>query len=347
MAVGHAQQSASLGSTLGTLVDNFFGGAPTADRKLVMAPPPVILALIREFRRRAESRETLQTHISLSAIDLSSQADLRSMSRPAISESETGSMSGSESELVHGTFEALPDMPTVEEASISFHVLTLDFDAHEWARRYPNDALPYMAFLMHQHFELDGVVSVRRFTAAVYMYNQMYRDSSSSPYHNAVHATDVLQVVSVLLDTLRRTERGRAICPPHTVAVMLLAAAAHDIEHCGVSSDLLVNIRHPLYHLFGSESTLELYHSFLGVYVVRYYGVFEKIDSGSMDHDGCSDMFQRLILATDPKSIFGSASELTRVAQMINKDPSSIAQPDVVETLMCAIIRMADISNAS
>ncbi|GIQ85276.1 hypothetical protein KIPB_006915 [Kipferlia bialata] len=270
-----------------------------------------------------------------------------------------------------------------ERAFIAEHVLTLEFDAHSWCKRHVDCGLPYLGYILHRHFHLDGVVSVRRFIAAIVIINSLYRPSSS--YHNCVHAadvlqmvammvdrlretvrmsyrcaadggndggqTDVLQMVAMMVDRLRQTERGRSLCPARMVAVTLLAAASHDVEHCGVSSDLLVNIRHPLYHLFGSHSTLEMYHSQLGAYLLRYYGVFEYLSPS--DADVCIDLFRRLILATDPKSLFDHARTLDtlreggRDGSMAKDKEGKTGEEKLQEHVLSAILRCADISNAS
>ncbi|GIQ85566.1 hypothetical protein KIPB_007255, partial [Kipferlia bialata] len=178
-------------------------------------------------------------------------------------------------------------------------ILSLAFDAHAFAASHPVDALPYMGYLLHRHFGLEDIVSLKRYTASMVQFQRLYRDSSHPSYHNSTHAVDVLQMVALMLDTLRQSERGRALAPQRVVCVMLLAAAAHDVEHCGVSSDLLTNIRHPLYHIYGSESTLEQYHSMWGMYTLRYYSVFECMSPEERNHS--SKLFMDLIIATDPK----------------------------------------------
>ncbi|GIQ81714.1 3'5'-cyclic nucleotide phosphodiesterase, partial [Kipferlia bialata] len=116
--------------------------------------------------------------------------------------------------------------------------------------------------------------------------------------------------------------------------------AAHDIEHTGVSSDLLTNVRHPLYHLFGSTSTFEKFHCMLGLFTLRYYSVFDTMPSNESNY--CQALFETLVLATDPKSVFSSMDEMAalRVEQ-------GATTSELQASLLTSIIRMADISNAS
>ncbi|GIQ84312.1 hypothetical protein KIPB_005778, partial [Kipferlia bialata] len=190
------------------------------------------------------------------------------------------------------------DSPSPIEMPLPVY-LTREFSAHKWKESYPEDALPYLAFLLHCHFNLESTVSIRRFTAAMVQFQRMYRDESRPAYHNSTHATDATQMVGVMLHRLRQTECGRSLAPPTAVCVMLLAAAAHDVEHCGVSADLLTTIRHPLYHMFGSESTLEHYHSLLGLFTLRYYSVFDMMSPS--ERKASTSLFSSIILATDPK----------------------------------------------
>ncbi|GIQ84731.1 3'5'-cyclic nucleotide phosphodiesterase, partial [Kipferlia bialata] len=233
------------------------------------------------------------------------------------------------------------DAETLEARYIS-SILSLDFDATEWSRRQGDLCLPYLAYLLHRYFALGEVVSVNRFAAAVMCFNTLYRPSST--YHNCVHAADVLQMVAMMVDRLRQTERGRSLCPERVVAITLLAAAAHDVEHCGVTSDLLVSIRHPLYYVFGPNSTLERYHASLGSFILRYFCVFDALPAADVDQ--CILMFERLILATDPKSLFKSAALIDSLVDGTGS-ASSCGKGGLQGTLMGAILRVADIGNAA
>ncbi|GIQ79886.1 3'5'-cyclic nucleotide phosphodiesterase, partial [Kipferlia bialata] len=271
-------------------------------RHSFMAPPDTILRHIRDFKER-----------------LSSAA------------------------LAHKTQHKLEHLADFDvECMYVNSLLTLSFDAHLWARDQGRLAMPYLGFLLHHFYALQGVVSVRRFCAALVGFNNLYRDSSM--YHNSVHAADVLQMVAMMVHKTRMTAAGRTICPLHAVCVILLAAAAHDVEHCGVSSDLLVNTRHALYLVYGTVSTLEKYHVALGVYVLRYYGVFDLLPKQEAEQK--LDLFRLLVLSTDPKTLFESINQLNNlhwdaptVKLMGGKGLQSI--------LLCSIMRMGDISNAS
>ncbi|GIQ91824.1 hypothetical protein KIPB_015240, partial [Kipferlia bialata] len=168
--------------------------------------------------------------------------------------------------------------------------------------RHKELALPYLAYLLYRHFNLHTACSLPRYVAAMTQFQRMYRTDVPT-YHTDVHAVDVLQMTSVMLASLRQSSRGRYLCPSSLTAVMLLAAAAHDVEHCGVGSDLISNLRHPLYHVFGPESTLERYHAMLGQFTLRYYGVFTEVfdEQEQQKAEAKHTLFSTLIMSTDPK----------------------------------------------
>ncbi|GIQ91690.1 hypothetical protein KIPB_015057, partial [Kipferlia bialata] len=100
------------------------------------------------------------------------------------------------------------------------------------------------------------------------------------------------------------------------------------------------NPRHPLYHLFGSEATLEQYHAMLASYVLRYFSVFDSLPDE--ERATCESLFRGLVLATDPKTVFASSNAMEALVNG-EEDPSL---PDIQEVLLSGVIRMADISNA-
>ncbi|GIQ84050.1 hypothetical protein KIPB_005478, partial [Kipferlia bialata] len=177
------------GMSMGTMVEQVVDGQRQQaslglSAPLSMAQPAVILDMVSVLRQRlhtdamaaAKSNPSLSLSPSLST-SLDSEVELEG-------EGERESANTAEKQRERER--------VIEREYIKREVLTLDFDAHQWGRRYGDIALPYLAYLFHTLFCLEGVVSVRRYTAAVYMYSRMYRDSATSPYHNAVHAADTI-----------------------------------------------------------------------------------------------------------------------------------------------------------
>lgn len=80
----------------------------------------------------------------------------------------------------------------------------------------------------------------------------------ANPYHNKTHAADVLQTMHVILT------RG-GLLPGYgdsfTHLACILAAAAHDVEHLGLTNDFLVASQDDLAVLYNDRSPMENHHA--------------------------------------------------------------------------------------
>ncbi|XP_067338726.1 3',5'-cyclic-AMP phosphodiesterase 7B-like isoform X2 [Channa argus] len=140
--------------------------------------------------------------------------------------------------------------------------------------------------LIH-HFQLD-MVKLHRFLGMV---QEDYH--SQNPYHNAVHAADVTQAMYCYLREPKLAEQ----LSPLDVFLGLMAAAAHDVDHPGVSQPFLIKTRHHLASLYQNTSVLESHHWRSTVGMLRESGLLSHLPA-----DMSQDMEQQLgslILATD------------------------------------------------
>ena len=70
--------------------------------------------------------------------------------------------------------------------------------------------------------------------------NECLQSMPSNPYHGPAHVLDVLQFLTTLLQ-----ETGLAtVLSEVQSSALVLAAAAHDVDHTGTSNALLVALRH-------------------------------------------------------------------------------------------------------
>ncbi|XP_057678437.1 cAMP-specific 3',5'-cyclic phosphodiesterase 7B-like isoform X2 [Corythoichthys intestinalis] len=101
-----------------------------------------------------------------------------------------------------------------------------------------------------QHFQLDMVKLHRFFSMVQSDYH------SQNPYHNAMHAADVIQAMYCFLREPRLAEQLN----PLDVFLGLMAAAAHDVDHPGVNQPFLIKTQHHLASLYQNMSVLESHH---------------------------------------------------------------------------------------
>lgn len=108
------------------------------------------------------------------------------------------------------------------------------------------------------------------------------------PYHNQVHATDVLMRVHAISHKARLS--------PEVRAALYIAASAHDYGHMGVTNTYLIATRHVLARRYHNHSPLENYHTSATIQLLNQ----EQTAFISSDHLGSVCVLIRdLILATD------------------------------------------------
>ena len=116
--------------------------------------------------------------------------------------------------------------------------------------------------VFHEHnlfeiFSLDVTKTVNYFHAV----SKHYR---KNPYHNSVHATDVLQSTHVLITS----GLGEFLSDLEKLAV-LLAAMVHDIGHLGYNNPFLVDTKHDLALRYNDQSVNEHYHACLAFQIMH------------------------------------------------------------------------------
>ena len=79
-----------------------------------------------------------------------------------------------------------------------------------------------------------------------------------NPYHNSIHAADVVQSFYYLLHTCQGIEI--ASLADFEIATCLISAAIHDFDHPGLNNIFLINSNDPLALTYNDKSVLENHH---------------------------------------------------------------------------------------
>jgi hypothetical protein len=109
-----------------------------------------------------------------------------------------------------------------------------------------------------------------------------------NPYHNFQHAVEVTQFIfKILYDRILEGYLDK-----EEQFTLFLAALCHDIGHPGRTNAFQRKTKSSIYLLFGGQSTLENYHSFLG----------HRLLSSLIDTTSIESLFHSFILGTDPLS---------------------------------------------
>ncbi|TPX57232.1 hypothetical protein SpCBS45565_g08252 [Spizellomyces sp. 'palustris'] len=115
------------------------------------------------------------------------------------------------------------------------------------------------------------------------------------PYHNAIHAADVLHALNYLL-----LEDPVAVhYTPLEVLALLMGAVGHDIDHPGFNNNFLVKSHHPWAILYCDSSVLELHHCahLFSMTLSSPWNIFADLTND--EYDELRRVVIRVILATD------------------------------------------------
>ncbi|XP_011158755.1 high affinity cAMP-specific and IBMX-insensitive 3',5'-cyclic phosphodiesterase 8 isoform X4 [Solenopsis invicta] len=181
--------------------------------------------------------------------------------------------------------------------------------------------------------------------------------NAENSYHNSTHAADVMQATARFMQSKRLKE----ILEPLDEVAALIAAAAHDIDHPGRSSQFLCNANSRLAILYNDLSVLESHHAALTFKLslsddsVNIFKNLER-DAYKLLRQNVIDM----ILATEMTKHFEHLAKFMNVCSARigdgqekhfsqtysdSLDMSVLLQPDNIILVKRMMIKCADVSN--
>ncbi|KAJ8664565.1 hypothetical protein QAD02_006227, partial [Eretmocerus hayati] len=176
--------------------------------------------------------------------------------------------------------------------------------------------------------------------------------NASNSYHNSTHAADVLQAIARFM----RSERLRVFLDPLDEIAALIAAAAHDIDHPGKSSQFLCNADNKLAILYNDLSVLESHHAALTFRLTLSddeVNIFKNLDRDT--YKNVRQNIIDMILATEMTKHFEHLAKFVNICSTKSEeslsepfsDPidSSLLVPEKVSLIKRMMIKCADVSN--
>nr|XP_031858798.1 uncharacterized protein CI109_005751 [Kwoniella shandongensis]KAA5525870.1 hypothetical protein CI109_005751 [Kwoniella shandongensis] len=201
-----------------------------------------------------------------------------------------------------------------------------------------------------------------------------------NPYHNYVHAIDVLQATYMFLvnigvappfeymrdwtpqkaawqrnDGIEEplgvgTVRAREVMRPQDVLAVLVAAMGHDVGHPGLSNAFMKNAKVPLSQVYEDKSVLENMHCMLVVQLLRKHGFGFLIEgqpiatSTELDQKAFRKILYSSVLATDMSLHFAWIQRLKEFDERLRD--GEVGEDEDDRIMICqALIKCADISN--
>ncbi|KOC59811.1 High affinity cAMP-specific and IBMX-insensitive 3',5'-cyclic phosphodiesterase 8B [Habropoda laboriosa] len=171
-------------------------------------------------------------------------------------------------------------------------------------------------------------------------------------YHNSTHAADVLQATARFM----QSERLKQILEPLDEVATLIAAAAHDVDHPGRSSQFLCNADDKLAILYNDLSVLESHHAALTFKLSLSndnVNIFKNLERDT--YKQLRQTVIDMILATEMTKHFEHLARFMNIcssriadyqqAYSDTVDMSVVLQPDNVVLVKRMMIKCADVSN--
>ncbi|KAJ3319549.1 hypothetical protein HDU76_000503 [Blyttiomyces sp. JEL0837] len=143
------------------------------------------------------------------------------------------------------------------ESFLATSTTSLDFDIFRLAGLTNGKPLFYLSCYMMEVLGLMENFNINDNIARAF-FEKVENSYHNLPYHNSIHASDVLQTVNMLLlsdDSISRNFTKLEIF------AACVASAVHDIDHPGVNNAFLVQSNHPMAIMYNDAAVLESHHA--------------------------------------------------------------------------------------
>ncbi|TGZ67729.1 hypothetical protein CRM22_004620, partial [Opisthorchis felineus] len=164
------------------------------------------------------------------------------------------------------------------------------------------------------------------------------------PYHNRVHAADVLQSTHVLLNA----SALMSVFTDLEVMAVLFACAIHDVDHPGLTNQFLINTNNELAILYNDTSVLENHHLAVGFQLLTRPGCDILENVPKKQRLSLRRMVIDMVLATDMSKHMSLLADLKTMVETKKVAGSGILTLDNYSDRMQILqnmIHCADLSN--
>eukprot|EP00210_Caulerpa_lentillifera_P009708 g9260.t1 len=216
-----------------------------------------------------------------------------------------------------------------------------EFDVFELDILTNGHPLEVLFMYLLDRFELFTTLGLDTEKCRAYCREIESRYNETNPYHNKVHAADVLQAVAVIVLSTQWDE----LLSPIEILSILLSATIHDIEHPGVTNGYHVNKQTELAIRYNDRSVNENMHVSLAYEILLKDADHMLSVLTKSDYDTLRKLVINTVLATD---MAGHNALVERFAETFPlQDGFSLSNCsfDERDLLIQMIVHCADISN--
>lgn len=164
------------------------------------------------------------------------------------------------------------------------------------------------------------------------------------PYHNSMHAADVLQTAHFLL----QAEALDDVFSDLEILAVLFAAAIHDVDHPGVTNQFLINTGHELALQYNDASVLENHHLYMAFKILTEKDCDIFANLGGKKRQTLRRMVIELVLATDMSKHMSLLADLRTMVETKKVSGSGMLNLDNYADriqILQNMIHCADLSN--
>ncbi|OMJ79803.1 hypothetical protein SteCoe_20107 [Stentor coeruleus] len=221
--------------------------------------------------------------------------------------------------------------------SSSFNVSDFDLDIFKLAEEYGQVTLLSMyaqKIFAHWNLFISMDFNVQVFLRYCQYIGEGYKPN---PYHNVLHAADVMQACHTFLLTTKLVEISE-MTPLHITA-LLLSALVHDYKHPGVTNSYLYMTNNKLAIRYNDSSILENYHISKAFQVAQNEktNIFSNISKE--EYRALRKLMISAVLGTD----------MTKHSNHVNDVQTKLGPDrdlkDEKEFLICLLMHLGDLSN--
>ncbi|XP_011308535.1 high affinity cAMP-specific and IBMX-insensitive 3',5'-cyclic phosphodiesterase 8A isoform X2 [Fopius arisanus] len=229
------------------------------------------------------------------------------------------------------------------------HSLDWDFDIFTLEVLSERKPLVHLGMNLMGRYNVPARLSCDEKTLQNWLTVIEYKYHLNNSYHNSTHAADVLQATARFM----QSDRLQMILEPMDEVAALIAAAAHDIDHPGRSSQFLCNADNKLAILYNDLSVLESHHAALTFKLTLAddsVNIFKNLERETykLIRQNVVDM----ILATEMTKHFEHLAKFVNVCSsrgdeyyVDGPDMATLLQPENVTLIKIMMIKCADVSN--
>ncbi len=232
---------------------------------------------------------------------------------------------------------------------------SISFDIFEFEKLVGRKRLlPSVAYFILQKNNAFDYIDEEMFENFIGKIRDGYR--TANPYHNDMHAADVLQMCSFML---AHGLREVAQLTDLDVSALLLSAIIHDFKHPGVNNAFLQNTRSDLALIYNDQSILENFHlseAFALIWRDKKCDIFKKL--APEEKKLVRKIMAGCVLGTDTAHHFEhlntlqnliAAHEISRGSNspcIINRT-NDVTEFESKQEVLVACLHAADISNST